>query len=302
MFRNVIADKKEYCKNFGISIEQDEWNCTALPATILTDRGKEYVGSTLEHLTDLGVTITNLPSFRAELKGTVEKFFDIIQNLYKPYLKGKGVVDTNYQKRGVHDYRQDACLTIVDFEKVIIRCILFYNTQRIIKNFPYSDKSIKPYANAIWNEFYNQGNLIPVNPDMLYKTLLPRTDARFTRHGLKVGKLHYKCLGFTEEYIRGDKAVVAYEPSNCSYVFLVKDDDYIRFSLIETAFIGKSVEEAENIMKEHSEVVSGEIHNNTQAKIDLAKDILAIANGCAQNTNITVSGARKTRQREARKT
>ena len=68
MFQNVIADKKEHCKKFGIDISSDDWSCAALPATILTDRGREYIGSTLEHLTDLGVTITNLPPFRAELK------------------------------------------------------------------------------------------------------------------------------------------------------------------------------------------------------------------------------------------
>ncbi|MDE7165124.1 MAG: hypothetical protein K2O04_06885 [Clostridiales bacterium] len=301
MFQNVIADKVEHCKKYGIIISSDDWNCAALPATILTDRGKEYVGDTLEHLTDLGVTITNLPPFRAELKGTVEKFFDIIQNLYKPYLKGKGVVDTDYQERGAHDYRKDACLTITDFEKVILRCILYYNTQRIIENFPYAGKAIKPYANTIWNEFYKQGNIISVKSDLLYKTLLPRTEAKFTRHGLKVGRLHYKCLGFVEEYLRGDKAVVAYEPNDCSYVFLMKDSDYIRFTLIEMAFLGKSIEEAEEMIRGHSDVVNGEIRNNTQAKIDLAHDILAIANSCVQTTKVTVKGVRKTRQREARK-
>lgn len=301
MFQNVIADKKDHCKKFGIEITQEEWDCTALPATIMTDRGKEYVGSTLEHLTDLGVTITNLPPFRAELKGTVEKFFDIIQNLYKPYLKGKGVVDTDYHERGAHDYRKDACLTLDDFEKVILRCILYYNTQRIIERFPYTDKAIKPYANAIWNEFYKQGNLISVKPDLLYKTLLPRTDGRFTRHGLKVGRLHYKCLGFVEEYLRGDKAIVAYEPNDCSYVFLIKDNDYIRFTLIETAFIGKSVEEAEQMIKEHSDIISGEIHANNQAKINLANDILAIAETCTTPATVKIKGVRQARQREVRK-
>ena len=55
------------------------------------------------------------------------------------------------------------------------------------------------------------------------------------------------------------------------------------------------------MIKEHSEAVSGEIHNNTQAKIDLANDILAIANSCTQPTRATVKGARKTRQKEVRK-
>ena len=216
-------------------------------------------------------------------------------------MKGKGVVDTDFQERGAHDYRKDACLTLADFEKVILRCILYYNTRRIIEKFPYTDKTIKPYANAIWNEFYQQGNFISIKPDLLYKTLLPRTDAKFTRHGLKVGQLHYKCLGFVEEYLKGDKAIVAYEPNDCSYVFLVKDGDYIRFTLIETAFMGKSVEEAEKMIKEHSEVVQGEIHANNQAKIDLANDILTVVNSCSRTTKVSLKGVRQARERESRR-
>ena len=33
------------------------------------------------------------------------------------------------------DYRKDACLTMRDFETVILRCILYYNSQRILENF-----------------------------------------------------------------------------------------------------------------------------------------------------------------------
>ena len=301
MFQNVIVNKVEHCRQFGIDITSEEWNCTVLPATILTDRGREYIGSTLEHLTDLGVTITNLPPYRADLKGQVEQFFNIIQNLYKPYLKGKGVIDVDFQERGAHDYRKDACLTLADFEKVILRCILYYNTQRIIEKFPYTDKAIKPYANAIWNEFYKQGNLISVKAELLYKTLLPRTDAKFTRHGLKVGKLHYRCIGFVEQYLRGDKAIVAYEPGNVSHVFLYKNNEYIRFSLIESAFVGKSVQEVDEMIKQHTGIVNGEKYNNLQAKIDLANDILAIANSCTQSTAVNIKGIRQTRQRERRK-
>ena len=63
-------------------------------------------------MAELGVTIVNLPSYRPELKGIVEKFFDLIQDSFKPYLKGKGVIDPDFQERGAHDYRKDACLTL----------------------------------------------------------------------------------------------------------------------------------------------------------------------------------------------
>lgn len=77
---NVIADKVEWCKKFGISIQKEDWECSQLPATLVTDMGSEYKSANFEQLAELGVTIVNLPSFRPELKGVVEKFFDLMQD------------------------------------------------------------------------------------------------------------------------------------------------------------------------------------------------------------------------------
>lgn len=131
---NIISDKQKWCNQYGISIEKSQWDADKLPAIFVTDMGSEYKSENFEQITELGVTVVNLPSYRPELKGAVEKFFDLVQNTYKPHLKGKGVIEPDYQERGSHDYRKDACLTMADFEKVILRCIIYYNSQRIIEN------------------------------------------------------------------------------------------------------------------------------------------------------------------------
>ena len=114
-----------------------------LPGTMITDMGTEYTSGNFEQITELGVTVQNLPAYRPELKGPVEKFFDLIQTEFKKYLKGKGVIEPDYRERGAHDYRKDACLTIQDFEMVILRCILYYNSQRVLGNFPYTEDMIQ---------------------------------------------------------------------------------------------------------------------------------------------------------------
>ncbi len=50
----------------------------------------------------------------ADKKGVVEKLFDIIQGLFKPYLKGAGVVAPEYLERGSYfgDYKEKSCLTL----------------------------------------------------------------------------------------------------------------------------------------------------------------------------------------------
>ena len=90
----------------------------------VTDMGNEYKSENFEQISELGVKVINLPSYRPELKGVVEKFFDLIQETYKKNLKGKGVIMPDYQERGAHDYRKDACLTMRDLEKIILHCIM----------------------------------------------------------------------------------------------------------------------------------------------------------------------------------
>ena len=117
----------------------------------------------------------------------MEKFFDLVQNTYKPHLKGKGVIEPDYQERGSHDYRKDACLTMADFEKVILRCIIYYNSQRIIENFPYTEgmiqNQIQPFASNIWEwgKAQTGANLITVDKEQIVLTLLPRTTGKFSR-------------------------------------------------------------------------------------------------------------------------
>lgn len=305
LMQNVIKDKVEHCKKFGVDISYSDWDSNSLPSTIVTDKGKEFVGRTFEQLTELGVKIINLPPYRAELKGTVEKFFDLIQNSYKPYLHDKGVIEPDFAERGTKDYRKNASLTMVDFEKILLRCIIYYNTQRIIENFPYTNKMIecgvKPYANSIWQWGKQQlgASLIPVDSKLLALTLFPRTNGKFTRKGLQVNRLNYHCIGYTERYLRGDKCVVAYNPKDVSYIWLVENGTYIRFELIESIYNNMSIEEVKNLQDKQKELISQELHNNTQARILLATHIQTISN--KQSVKADVSSVRETRRKEITK-
>ena len=141
LMQNIIVDKVDYCKQHGVLISNMEWDCTQLTRVMVTDRGAEYCSESFEQISELGVTIINLPSYRPELKGVVEKFFDSVQNYYKPFLRGKGVIDPDYQQRGAHDYRLDACLTLEDFRKVLVRCIVHYNSKRRLSSVSYTKET-----------------------------------------------------------------------------------------------------------------------------------------------------------------
>lgn len=304
---NIISDKQKWCNQYGISIEKSQWDADKLPAIFVTDMGSEYKSENFEQITELGVTVVNLPSYRPELKGAVEKFFDLVQNTYKPHLKGKGVIEPDYQERGSHDYRKDACLTMVDFEKVILRCIIYYNSQRIIENFPYTEgmiqNQIQPFASSIWEWGKTQtgANLITVDKEQIVLTLLPRTTGKFSRFGLKVNKMRYKHENFTEKYLAGGEVTVAYNPDDVSAVWLIDNGYYIRFDLIESRYKGKELSDVEIMQRGQKELVKAATADNIQAQINLAQSIEIIAASVNNPDKVNVKSIRNTRQREQTK-
>lgn len=305
LMSNVLADKVQLCSQFGIRLQPDKWACSGvLPGILVTDMGSEYKSENFEQIAELGITVINLPAYRPELKGAVEKFFDVVQGLFKPHLKGKGVIEPDYQERGAHDYRKDACLTIRDFEIIILRCLIHYNSQRIIDAFPYTEKMIaegvKPYASEIWNWGRTQAGatLIQADYNQLILTLLPRTNGRFSRKGLSVNKLRYHCEGYTERYLKGGACVCAYNPENASFVWLIENGQYVEFSLIESRFQGKSLDAVRAIQQGQTELIASAAADNIQAKIGLAGHIQTIAENATKKCDVRMGAIRRTRQRE----
>lgn len=292
---NVVTDKQELCRKHGINIDSQEWNFSMCPGVLVTDQGTEYVSNCFEQIAELGIKVVNLPVYRPELKGNVEKFFSIIQDLFRPYLKGKGLIEPDFQERGAHDYRKDACLTLEQFEKVLIRCIIYYNSQRVIENFPYTkemlEREVAPYANDIFSYGMQlEGkNLVKIGKRQLMLALLPRTSGKFTRLGLIVNHVRYKNTNYAEKYLSGGNVTVAYNPDDSSSVWLVDRGSFVEFTLIESRYKNKSFSEIEIMQAEKKKIVKSVETSNIQAKINLASHIEAIvANVGSSNGDLEV--------------
>lgn len=305
LMSNVVSDKQEWCKEHNISIKKEEWNSSKCPGILVTDQGTEYTSSTFEQLAELGIKIVNLPVYRPELKGSVEKFFSIIQDLFRPYLKGKGVINPDFQERGAHDYRKDACLTLVQFEKILIRCILFYNTQRVLNNFPYTDNMlenrIQPYANNIFQYGLSLDgvNLIDINKEQIELTLMPRTTGKFTRTGLIVNNVRYKNKNFSEQYLSNKEVSVAYNPDDSGYVWLINNGEYIKFELIESRFQNKNFKEIEEMKSIKNDIIRSVASEDLQARIGLGAYIETIANNSNRsNSNLQDIGNNKIKEKQ----
>ena len=298
---NIIADKVAWCQEHGVFIEPEQWPNCGLPGVMLTDMGSDFKSDTFAQAAELGIKVTNLPPARPDLKSRVEKFFDVVQQLYKNHLKWKGVVEPDYQERGARDYRLDACLTMREFEQILLHCIVYYNFRRSAENYPYTEPmleaKVKPNASSIfaWGLTQPGANFIDVTPEQVIMTLLPRTKARFTRKGLIVNGIRYRNDAYTEQYLQGGDAVAAYNPDDVTQVWLLDKGEFASFQLIERRFSGKSLGGVKQMKATQSELVRSVAEEELQAKIDLAQHIEVIAN--KQAGAVGIKNIRQTRQR-----
>lgn len=302
---NVIADKVEWCRKFGIFIKKEQWDSNQMPSVIVSDMGSEYQSATFAQITELGVTLVNLPPLRPELKSIVEKSFQLLQESVKPYLMDHGYVDKDAGERLAPDYRKGACLMMEDYEKVVIRSILYHNSQRILEDYPYTeemiDAKVQPHPKSIyeWGKSQPGCNLISVSAKQLILTLLPRVNAKFTRKGLTAFGLRYSSeeRNFTEDYLNGGEATVAYNPESADAVYLLHNGEYIEFHLIESRFYGKSFVEIKEMQGKQRAIVGEAVHNNLQGRIDLASHVERIVGGKERSEDINLKGIRKTKKK-----
>ncbi|RLT96395.1 Mu transposase C-terminal domain-containing protein [Ketobacter sp.] len=237
---NAMANKVDYCAEHDIDITPDLWPMQGLPEHIIGDKG-EMLGRHVEVLSKaFHVEIQNTPAYRADWKGIVERYFRTIQTKMKPFVEGYVTKNPIGKKRHGNDYRQDGILTLKEFTKMIIKIVLHYNNDHVIRTYDIdSDIPKKLPANPLvlwtWGIEYRTGLLRRPDPQLVKVNLLPHTNATVTEHGLKLFGCYYSCKqalewGWFEENYRGPKTVtVAYDLYSTNVIYLRPSDSYAEF-------------------------------------------------------------------------
>ena len=132
-------------------------------------------------------------------------------------------------------------------------------------------------------------------------TLLSRTIGKFGRTGLKVNKLRYHCEGYTEQYLSGGTATVAYNPEDVTSVWVVENGVYVEFTLIESRFQGKDLVGVQGLQTSQKDITRSVARENLQAQINLAQHIEAIAGSVSGTTDVHMKNIRNTRKKEQMK-
>lgn len=241
---NTMMDKVEYCASHGIDISHSDWPVKGKPEAILGDKG-EMLGHTVEVLSQaFHIDIQNTPSHRADWKGVVERHFRTLQAKFQPYVEGYVTGDIGV-KRGGHDYRLDAELTLSEFTRLVIACVVEYNTSHAMKNYD-PDKDMPPDLPhnplALWNWgiSHRTGKLRGVKQDLAMVNLLPHTKASVTEEGIGLFKCRYSnALAIKEGWFhrfdtdRPDEVIVAYHPYSTNKIYLRLKGQYDSYVICE---------------------------------------------------------------------
>jgi len=207
---SAAQNKVSLCKQYGIEIAPEQWPSCGLPNEIVTDKGREFFGPRMgEVCKRYGLDVQSLPPFRPDQKGLVEKCLDLIQERFKPLLRGKGVIEADAQERWSVDYRDQSVLNLDEFTKIVIYCILYLNSGR-----PLVDGRTPAQH---WLE--SEPHLLEAAYQEVLLLALPRTSAKLTRTGLRVNKLTYVPTGSGLRI--GERYTVAYDRSCLSHIYIV---------------------------------------------------------------------------------
>lgn len=209
----ATMDKVAYCARYGIEITPEQWPSAGMPSEIITDQGRELFGPRMSELCRrYGLEVLTLPPFRPDCKGAVEKTIDLLQQRYKPMLRGRGVIEDDAQERWATDYRTQATLDLDDFARVVIHSVLYLSSGRLVDGKTPAER---------WTEL--SPRLMAVDPQELHIQTLPRDTAKLTRKGLRINRMWY-APDDADGLTIGDSYTVAYDPADLRRIHIILAD------------------------------------------------------------------------------
>jgi len=260
---NATTDKVEFCKQYGIEIEEKDWPVHHLPESITADRG-ELEGGNIENLINtLNVKVKNTPPYRADLKSAVERFFGLTNERVKPFLPG--AVDLDGRERGDKDYRIKAKLDIYQFTQILIKCVLYHNNHYHLDYYKRDEDMIADNVQCIPIELWNWGianrggTLRTVPVDVIKLALMPTDTATVTPKGVRYKDMYYASKAmlkngvFADARVKGRWSVKSsYDPRNLNYIYVYDENlnQYEKCFLINSGnrYKDKTIEEIEYLL------------------------------------------------------
>lgn len=296
---SMVADKVEFCRQYNIAIEEEDWPCSFIPEAIIADRG-EMEGYGVENLiNNLNITIENTSPYRGDYKGIVERFFRTMNERIESFLPGAIMKD--YRKRGDPDYRLESKLTLKEITEIIIRSVLLHNIKEIEK-YPLTPEmikdNVKPTPLDIWNWGIanKKGTIRKVDRNRFRLNIMPRGKATISRGGIVFKNLYYGATelldGSNYERYKSKSIEIVYDPRNIERIYWLKDDgiNYLTLNLLDKSrdFKDMYLEDVISTHKKATGLRQLARKSQLQKEIELDQSIMNIAKKATNKTKSTI--------------
>ncbi len=296
---NVVEDKVEFCKAYGIEITEDDWPQSYLPETIIADRG-EFEGYNVENLiNNLNVKIENTAPYRGDLKGIVERYFRTTNEKIKHTTPG--AIQKEYRVRGDADYRLRATLNLKEFTAIIIYQVIRHN-KKVLDKYPRERGLLADEIPAIPVEIWKWGlknrpcGFIKRERDIVRLNILPKAKASISREGIKYKRMFYSCEKAMEEqwFINPEKKSVdfVYDPRNMNNIYIPynRGKNYYKCFLLEKSYMYKDLNFEEVVFQQELEYEQSEEQKVKQLQNDIELE---------QNIKNIISNAEKRQKNQS---
>ena len=309
---NATMNKVEFCKQYGIEIEEKDWPVHHLPETIIADRG-ELEGGNIDNLINtLNVKVQNTPPYRADLKSAVERFFGLTNERVKPFLPGK--IDLEGRERGDNDYRTAAKLDLHQFTQIMIKCILYHNNHYHLDYYKRDQDMLEDNVSCIPIELWNWGianrggMLRTTSEDVVKLALMPSDIATVTPKGIRYKDMYYTSKSILKSGVFADartkglrKIKISYDPRNMEYIYVYNDNpsEYEKCFLVDASnrYKDRAIEEIEYLLAVEKMQRERNKDNVAQAKTQLIAEIEDIVQQAEEDYKSETSTVESDRQR-----
>lgn len=309
---NTTINKVEFCKQYGIEIEEKDWPVHHLPEAIIADRG-ELEGGNIDNLINiLNVKVQNTPPYRADLKSAVERFFGLTNERVKPFLPGK--IDLEGRERGDNDYRTAAKLDLHQFTQIMIKCILYHNNHYHLDYYKRDQDMLEDNVSCIPIELWNWGianrggTLRTASEDVVKLALMPSDIATVTPKGIRYKDMYYTSKSILKSGVFADvrtkgirKIKISYDPRNMEYIYVYNDipSEYEKCFLVDASnrYKDRAIEEIEYLLAVEKMQRERNKDNVAQAKTQLIAEIEDIVQQAEEDYKSETSTVESHRQR-----
>ncbi len=228
---HAICPKGDMVGQYGT---QHQWLAYGIPATLVIDNGKEFIGHDLEDASLLlGMVLHYSPVQTPQFKAGVERMFGSMNTMFFHALPGTTFSDP--AERGNYDSVEQACVYMSEVDKMLHIFLLDIYAERF-------HRGLNGIPARTWEEKTQHGFAPALPPDAAeLSILLGRTATRTIQHyGIEFQSLRYNDDNLLplRTRLKGEPAKIKYHPADLSYlhVYDACEQQYIRVPALDQEY------------------------------------------------------------------